>query len=116
MPNKNLRDQSSEEPSGSENQVRNWLSWAKQKLSLSTTASDKTTRQSVSNPSTPRLVRAKRLVSVSAENIRNIMENTFLPSRSEIQNHQLEHNSEQLEGAVSAQTQQENMVHNRFGP
>ena len=115
MPDKNLKDKSSEVTSESENRVRNWLSWAKQKLSVSTTASDKTTRQSVSNPSTPRLVRAKRLVSASADNIRNIMENTFLPSRSEIQNHPLEHDSNRLEGAISDQEQQHNMDHNRFG-
>ena len=86
MPNNTPTSQNPQVQSSS---VSKFFNWVKQGLSLTTTAADKTMRQSVSNPSSPTLVKAKRLVSASADNIFRIMDDdTFMPTRSQIINHQ----------------------------
>ena len=90
MPNNIPINQHLEAHPSSEHRIRQILNWAKQRFSLSTTAIDKTTRQSVSNPSSPRLVRIDRLTSTSADNIiRNMDDETYFPSRSAIMNNSL---------------------------
>ena len=91
------------------------LSWVQDKLSLSTRISDKTTRQSVSNPSSPKLVRASRLKSNSASNMSQIRDTTHIPSVSESRDIQDETAFRTLEGAISEDQQLRNQVLNNYG-
>ena len=75
----------------------------REKVSITNKTSDKTTRQSVSNPSSPTLVRAGRLRSASTGNIADTMENRNIQSATP------------LIGEIPEQEQQRNLLNNRFG-
>ena len=56
--------------------ITKFINWMKEKINLGNNTVDKTTRQTVSTPATPTLVRAGRLRSASEGDIVNNMERT----------------------------------------
>ena len=87
----------------------------KEKINLGSNTVDKTTRQSVSTPATPTLVRAGRLRSASEGDIVNNMERT--QGRAELTNQGLpqEQSSHILQGALSEESRLRNQENNVYG-
>ena len=56
--------------------LNKFINWIKEKINIGNNTADKTTRQSVSTPTTPTLVRAGRLRSASEGNMASEMELT----------------------------------------
>ena len=103
MPETNNQPSYTRQQSEPERSFRQLLHWMREKVSITNKTSDKTTRQSVSNPSSPTLVRAGRLRSASTGNIADTMENRNIQSPTP------------LIGEIPEQEQQRNLLNNRFG-
>ena len=95
--------------------ITKFINWMKEKINLGSNTVDKTTRQSVSTPATPTLVRAGRLRSASEGDIVNNMERT--QGRAELSNQGLpqEQSSHILQGALSEESRLRNQNDNVYG-
>ena len=95
--------------------ITKFINWMKEKINLGSNTVDKTTRQSVSTPATPTLVRAGRLRSASEGDIVNNMERT--QGRAELTNQGLpqEQSSHILQGALSEESRLRNQNDNVYG-